>query len=67
MVPQFLNEHVPGTAEFDTLGAPYGGVDPPGLNPIARGPINREFQAGDSGFRSFISVQTSLVRFQILQ
>ena len=41
--------------------------DLPGLNAVAYGLINQELEAGDSGLRSFVSVQTSLVMFPILQ
>jgi glutaryl-CoA dehydrogenase len=35
------------------------------LGPIAYGLINQELERGDSGFRSFVSVQTSLVMYPI--
>ena len=67
MVPQFPTELIPEMAELRLLGAPYGEYDLPGLNSIAYGLINQELEAGDSGLRSFVSVQTSLVMFPILQ
>jgi len=63
----FPTELVPEMAELGLLGAPYAEYDLPGLNSIAYGLINQEIEAGDSGLRSFVSVQTSLVMFPILQ
>ena len=67
MVPQFPTELVPEMAELGLLGAPYGEYGLPGLNSIAYGLINQELEAGNSGLRSFVSVQASLVMFPILQ
>jgi glutaryl-CoA dehydrogenase len=63
----FPTELVPEMADLGLLGAPYDEYDLPGLNSIAYGLINQELEAGDSGLRSFVSVQTSLVMFPILQ
>jgi glutaryl-CoA dehydrogenase len=63
----FPTELVPEMADLGLLGAPYDEYDLPGLNSIACGLINQELEAGDSGIRSFVSVQTSLVMFPILQ
>ncbi len=53
--------------ELGLLGAPYDEFDLPGVNSIAYGLINRELERGDSGLRSFVSVQTSLVMYPILR
>ena len=37
----------------------------PGLNNVAYGLIMQELERGDSGLRSFVSVQSSLVMFPI--
>jgi len=64
---RFPTELVPEMAELGLLGAPYAEYDFPGLNAVAYGLINQELEAGDSGIRSFVSVQTSLVMYPILQ
>jgi glutaryl-CoA dehydrogenase len=52
--------------QLDLLGAPYSEFDLPGVNAVTYGLINRELERGDSGLRSFVSVQTSLVMHPIL-
>ncbi len=64
---RFPTELVPEMAELDLLGAPYAEYGLPGLDSVAYGLINQELERGDSGLRSFVSVQTSLVMFPILQ
>jgi glutaryl-CoA dehydrogenase len=64
---RFPTEIVPEMASLGLLGAPYGEYELPGLNSVAYGLINQELERGDSGLRSFVSVQTSLVMFPILQ
>ena len=64
---RFPTEIIPEMAELDLLGAPYSDYDLPGLNAVAYGLINQELERADSGLRSFVSVQTSLVMFPILQ
>lgn len=52
-------------AELGLLGSTqtkYGGA---GVGPIAYGLINRELERGDSGIRSFVSVQSGLVIYPI--
>ncbi len=63
----FPRELVSEMASLDLLGAPYDAYDLPGLGPVAYGLINQELERGDSALRSFVSVQTSLVMFPILQ
>jgi glutaryl-CoA dehydrogenase len=62
----FPRELVPEMAELDLLGACYSEYGLPGLNSVAYGLINQELERGDSGLRSFVSVQSSLVMFPIL-
>lgn len=64
---RFPTELIPEMAELGLLGAPYTDYELPGLNGVAYGLINQELERGDSGLRSFVSVQTSLVMFPILQ
>lgn len=63
---RFPKELVKPAAELGLLGAPYpekyGCAN---LGPIAYGLINQELERGDSGLRSFVSVQTSLVMYPI--
>jgi len=63
----FPRELVPEMGALDLLGAPYTEFGLPGVNAVTYGLINRELERGDSGLRSFVSVQTSLVMFPILQ
>jgi glutaryl-CoA dehydrogenase len=52
-------------AELGILGANLKGYDCPGLNNVAYGLIMQELERGDSGLRSFASVQGSLVMYPI--
>jgi glutaryl-CoA dehydrogenase len=63
----FPLELVKEMAELDLLGAPYSEYDLPGLGAVAYGLINQELERGDAALRSFVSVQTSLVMYPILQ
>jgi glutaryl-CoA dehydrogenase len=63
---RFPTELVPEMASLDLLGAPYADYGLPGLGAVAYGLINQELERGDSGLRSFVSVQTSLVMYPIL-
>ncbi len=51
--------------EMGALGASLEGYGCAGLGPIAYGLINQELERCDSGFRSFASVQSSLVMYPI--
>lgn len=51
--------------EMGLLGANLEGYDCPGLNNVSYGLICQELERGDSGIRSFASVQGSLVMFPI--
>ena len=56
---------VPEMAGLGLLGANLEGHGCAGLNNIAYGVIMQELERGDSGIRSFVSVQSSLVMFPI--
>jgi glutaryl-CoA dehydrogenase len=64
---RFPTELIPELGALGVLGAPYADFDLPGLDNTAYGLINRELERGDSGLRSFVSVQTSLVMYPILE
>jgi len=53
-------------AELGLLGATYTEYDLPGLGSVAYGLISQELERGDSGLRSFASVQSALVMYPIL-
>jgi glutaryl-CoA dehydrogenase len=56
---------VPQLAELGVLGANIQGYGCAGLNNVAYGLIMQELERGDSGLRSFASVQGSLVMYPI--
>lgn len=56
---------VPQMAELGMLGANITGYGCAGLNNVAYGLIMQELERGDSGLRSFVSVQGSLVMYPI--
>lgn len=58
---------VPQLAELGVLGANIKGYGCAGLNNVAYGLIMQELERGDSGLRSFASVQGSLVMYPIHQ
>jgi glutaryl-CoA dehydrogenase len=62
---RFPRELVPAVAELGLLGSSIDGYDCAGLNSICYGLICQELERGDSGLRSFVSVQSSLVMFPI--
>ncbi|UCC47971.1 MAG: acyl-CoA dehydrogenase family protein [Gemmatimonadota bacterium] len=65
---RFPSELIPQMAEFGVFGAnmpeKYGCAE---LNNVAYGLIMQELERGDSGIRSFASVQSSLVMYPILE
>lgn len=61
----FPEELVPEVAALGLLGSSLEGYDCAGLNAICYGLICQELERGDSGIRSFVSVQSSLVMFPI--
>ena len=62
----FPMEVVPRLAELGFLGITipeeYGGA---GMSSVVYGLVSQELERGDSGLRSFVSVQSSLVMFPI--
>ena len=61
----FTKELIPEIAELGLLGSSIQGYNCAGLNSICYGLICQELERGDSGFRSFVSVQSSLVMYPI--
>jgi glutaryl-CoA dehydrogenase len=63
---RFPKELIPGLAELGVLGAnlpeEYGCA---GMNNVAYGLVMQELERGDSGVRSFVSVQGALVMYPI--
>jgi glutaryl-CoA dehydrogenase len=62
---RFPAELVPRVAELGLLGSSITGYDCAGLNSVSYGLICQELERGDSGLRSFVSVQSSLVMYPI--
>ena len=62
---RFPSELIPRLAELGLFGSSIEGYDCAGLNSICYGLICQELERGDSGLRSFVSVQSSLVMFPI--
>ncbi|MEQ1665159.1 MAG: acyl-CoA dehydrogenase family protein [Bdellovibrionales bacterium] len=62
---KFPMELVPRFAEMGLLGTNLHGYGCPGLNNVAYGLSTLELERGDSGIRSFCSVQGSLVMYPI--
>src|SRR6266567_1777464 len=56
---------IPKMAEMGLFGATIKEYDLPGLNHVAYGLIMQELERGDSGIRSFASVQSGLVMYPI--
>ena len=61
----FPKDLIPQVAELGLLGSSIDGYDCAGLNSICYGLICQELERGDSGLRSFVSVQSSLVMYPI--
>jgi glutaryl-CoA dehydrogenase len=61
----FPLELVPTMAELGIFGANLKGYGCAGMNSIAYGLIMQELEAGDSGLRSFASVQSALAMYAI--
>lgn len=62
---RFPSELIPEIAAMGLLGCNIDGYDCAGLNNVAYGLICQELERGDSGLRSFVSVQGSLCMFPI--
>lgn len=61
----FPMDLVPQIAELGLLGSSIEGYDCAGMNSVSYGVICQELERGDSGLRSFVSVQSSLVMYPI--
>ncbi|MFT5138782.1 MAG: glutaryl-CoA dehydrogenase [Lysobacterales bacterium] len=64
-ISRFPAELVPQLAELGLLGSSIEGYECAGLNSVSYGLICQELERGDSGIRSFASVQSSLVMYPI--
>ncbi len=62
---RFPIELVPDLARLNVFGSTISEYDLPGLNNVAYGLIMQELERGDSGLRSFVSVQSALVMYPI--
>jgi glutaryl-CoA dehydrogenase len=62
---RFPADLVPQVAELGLLGCNLDGYDCPGLNNVCYGLVCQELERGDSGLRSFVSVQGSLCMYPI--
>jgi len=61
----FPRDLIPQLADLGTLGSNLQGYGCAGLGPVAYGLIMQELERGDSGLRSFVSVQGGLVMYPI--
>mgnify|MGYP006285086103 CR=1 FL=1 len=62
---RFPAELIPEIAELGLLGSSLEGYGCAGLNAVSYGLICQELERGDSGLRSFVSVQSSLCMYPI--
>jgi glutaryl-CoA dehydrogenase len=62
---RFPRELIPAVAELGLLGSSLHGYGCAGLNAVSYGLICQELERGDSGLRSFVSVQSSLCMYPI--
>src|SRR3989475_2841046 len=62
---RFPKELVPDMGEMHLFGATLSDYGLPGLDNVAYGLIMQELERGDSGLRSFVSVQSALVMYPI--
>jgi hypothetical protein len=62
---RFPIDLVPEMGELGFFGATISDYGLPGLNNVAYGLIMQELERGDSGLRSFVSVQSALVMYPI--
>jgi len=62
---EFPRHLVGEVAELGLLGSTIEGYDCAGMNSVSYGLVCQELERGDSGLRSFVSVQSSLVMFPI--
>ena len=61
----FPRDLIPQVAELGLLGSSLEGYGCAGMNSVSYGLICQELERGDSGLRSFVSVQSSLVMYPI--
>ena len=64
---RFPQELIPEMAQLGFLGANIEGYGCAGMNNVEYGLVMQEIERGDSGLRSFVSVQGALVMYPILQ
>ncbi len=64
---RFPKELVPEMAQMHLFGATIAEYGLPGLDNISYGLIMQELERGDSGLRSFVSVQSGLVMYPDLR
>jgi len=62
---RFPKELIPEIAQMGLLGSSLEGYGCAGLNAVSYGLICQELERGDSGLRSFVSVQSSLCMYPI--
>jgi len=62
---RFPRELVPQMGEMGFFGASLHGYGCAGMSNVEYGLVMQEFERGDSGFRSFVSVQSALVMYPI--
>ena len=62
---KFPRQLIQPIAELGLLGSSIEGYECAGMNAISYGVICKELEKGDSGIRSFVSVQSSLVMYPI--
>src|SRR5690606_41494476 len=62
---EFPRDLIPEIAELGLLGASIQGYGCAGMGPVAYGLVLEELEYGDSGLRSFVSVQGSLAMYAI--
>src|SRR5215471_21193792 len=62
---RFPKELVPEMGAMHLFGATLSEYGLPGLDNVAYGLIMQELERGDSGLRSFVSVQSALVMYPI--
>jgi len=62
---RFPIELVPEMAELSLFGSTLSEYGLPGLSNVAYGLVMQELERGDSGLRSFVSVQSALVMYPI--
>jgi glutaryl-CoA dehydrogenase len=63
----FPNHLIQAMGEMGLLGVNLSGYGCPGLSNVAYGLVCQELERGDSGLRSFVSVQSSLCMYPIFR